>query len=504
MAKVTVRKETGKLVIDFTFRGVRCREQTALADLPQNRKRVEGVVEKIKKAQREGTFKYRDFFPESTLSERFDPIAVTLASSAIDPSHSAERDTPNFKDFANQWVDEHSIEWRRSHIRSLVSTLNSRLIPHFGGKAVGQITKADILAFRATLAKVKGRGDKEGLSPKRINEIVGLLSQIVDEAADRFEFTSPTTNIKRLRLRKTDVDPFSLTDVQRILATVRADYKQYFVVRFFTGMRTGEVHGLKWKYVDFDLRVIRVRETFVLGEDEYTKTDGSQRDIQMSQPVFDALQEQFKVTGQASEYVFCNLAGEPLDNKNFSDRIWYPLLRHLGLQKRRPYQMRHTAATLWLASGEAPEWIARQLGHTSTEMLFRVYSRYVPNLTRQDGSAMERLLASRLSTGSLVAIEEGKAPGGQVDQNGQGEKNRSGHHTSKSGGVVYIPAAEVPPQPIPKPRGVYGARRSHSVRRSNDTDVVRKDDYGGSEPQPPPRWHRAMVRPASSLARMTH
>ena len=155
--------------------------------------------------------------------------------------------------------------------------------------------------------------------------------------------------------------------------------------------------------MDFDLRIIRVRETFVLGEDEYTKTDGSQRDIQMSQPVFDALKTQFEATGQVSEYVFCNQAGLPLDNKNFSDRVWYPLLRNLGLTKRRPYQMRHTAATLWLASGEAPEWIARQLGHTSTEMLFRVYSRYVPNLTRQDGSAMERLLASQLTQLPLIA-----------------------------------------------------------------------------------------------------
>jgi len=105
--------------------------------------------------------------------------------------------------------------------------------------------------------------------------------------------------------------------------------------RFLTAMRTGEVHGLKWKYIDWDLRIIRVRETFVLGEDEYTKTDGSQRDIQMSQPVFDALKRQFEVTGKTSEYVFCNLAGQPLDNKNFSDRVWYPLLRHLGLDKRR-------------------------------------------------------------------------------------------------------------------------------------------------------------------------
>jgi len=502
MGSVRISDTTEALFMDFRYQGRRCREYTALVDTPANRKKLEKVLAKIEAEIAAGTFVYANYFPNSKALKRLERSAAQVAAAtvmtpvatAVDSViKDAAPETPLFEAFANQWVDEHSIEWRRSHIRSLLSTLNSRLIPQFGGKAVGQITKADILAFRATLAKVKGRGDKEGLSPKRINEIVGLLSQIVDEAADRFEFTSPTTNIKRLRLRKTDVDPFSLTDVQRILATVRVDYKQYFVTRFFTGMRTGEVHGLKWKYVDFDLRVIRVRETFVLGEDEYTKTDGSQRDIQMSQPVFDALQEQFKVTGKASEYVFCNLAGEPLDNKNFSDRIWYPLLRHLGLQKRRPYQMRHTAATLWLASGEAPEWIARQLGHTSTEMLFRVYSRYVPNLTRQDGSAMERLLASRLSTGSLVAIEANNAPSGQGDQ------------VSRAGGIVYIPAAEVQAQPVPKPRGVYGARHHRQDRASqHGPDAVHKDDYGGSEPQPPPQWHRAMVQHASSLARMTH
>jgi integrase len=235
-------------------------------------------------------------------------------------------------------------------------------------------------------------------------------------------------SIKKLRVRKTDVDPFSLVDVQRVMATARPDYKDYFITRFLTGMRTGEVHGLKWKYVDFDLRIIRVRETFVLGEDEYTKTDGSQRDIQMSQPVFEALKRQFEVTAKASQYVFCNQEGLPLDNKNFTDRIWYPLLRNLGLERRRPYQMRHTAATLWLASGEAPEWIARQLGHTSTEMLFRVYSRYVPNLTRQDGSAMERLLASQLSQGPLIEQQ------------------------NSSGVAVYVPAHEAQPPSVKQAR----------------------------------------------------
>ena len=203
--------------------------------------------------------------------------------------------------------------------------------------------------------------------------------------------------------------------------------------------------------------LFRSRETFVLGEDDYTKTDGSQRDIQMSQPVFDALKNQYEVTGKVSDYVFCSLTGQPIDNKNFSDRIWYPLLRHLDLKKRRPYQMRHTAATLWLASGEAPEWIARQLGHTSTEMLFRVYSRYVPNLTRQDGSAMERLLASKLSQGALI-------PNGSSS--------------------FYVQASEVPAQEVPKPRGLP-AQRSVFVKPAAEGKQAKRTP----DSQPPPvRW----------------
>lgn len=283
----------------------------------------------------------------------------------------------------------------------LKCTLDGHLLPHFGEKPVGTITKAEILAFRTKLADLPGRAGAK-LSNKRINGILAPMRQILAEAADRYGFVSPTLNLKPLRLRKTDVEPFTLEQVQQMLATVRADWRNYFTVRFFTGMRTGEAHGLKWKYVDFDKRQILVRETFVLGEDEYTKTDSSQRDIQMTQVVFEALRAQHAATGKLSDYVFCNKEGKPLDNDNFGTRVWYPLLRHLGLKKRRPYQMRHTAATLWLASGEAPEWIARQLGHSSTEMLFRVYSRYVPNLTRQDGSAIDRLLATRFATTNAV------------------------------------------------------------------------------------------------------
>jgi integrase len=78
------------------------------------------------------------------------------------------------------------------------------------------------------------------------------------------------------------IEPFSLHEVNRIVSSIRADWRDYVLVRFFTGMRTGEVDGLKWQYVDFERRQILVRETFSGGVWEYTKNDGSQRAIDMS------------------------------------------------------------------------------------------------------------------------------------------------------------------------------------------------------------------------------
>jgi integrase len=421
MGSIRALSGRGTLFMDFRYRGKRCREYTALDDTPANRKRLEKALSKIESDIEAGKFDYAATFPTSrnaptpgsespsaTAPHPATPIALAAAESTA-PA------TPSFREFTAQWLADHQVEWRRSHIKVLTSTLEGHLLPAFGDKPVAAITKADILAFRAKLAVLPGRA-RETMSNKRINGILAPLRQILNDAAERFVFVSPATGLKPLRIRKTDVEPFTLDQVQQLLAVVRPDYREYFTVRFLTGMRTGECHGLKWKYIDFENRLILIRETFVLGEDEYTKTDSSQRDIQMNQVVFEALKRQFDATGKVSDYVFCNGEGKPLDNKNFTDRVWQPLLRHLGLKIRRPYQMRHTAATLWLASGEAPEWIARQLGHSSTEMLFRVYSRFVPNLTRRDGSAIDRLLATRFASGKANPGEAGAAPTSEAEK----------------------------------------------------------------------------------------
>ncbi len=409
MASIRARKDNGLLFMDFRYRGIRCREHTALTDTPANRKRLGKVLDRITAEIAAGTFDYRKTFPNGRNARKFDAqkkISVPEANTL--PENSP---TPLFRDFAEVWYQEKEVEWRRSYKETVRNVLDKSLIPEFGDKTVGQISKADVLAFRAKLGKVTARGKQTPLSSARINKMLNPLRQILNEAADRFDFRTPFDHIKQLKVKRTDVEPFTLDEVKSILETVRPDFRNYFTVRFFTGMRTGEIDGLKWKFVDFERRLILVRETIVDGEEEYTKTDSSQRDIQMSQLVFDALKSQLKNTGQ-SVFVFCNREGKPLDHKNITNRVWYPLLRNLGFKKRRPYQCRHTAATLWLASGESPQWIAMQLGHTTTEMLFRVYARFVPNLTRKDGSAFERLLTGVM--GNPMAAQQKKKEASHV------------------------------------------------------------------------------------------
>ncbi len=411
MASIQKRKENGNLIIDFYYQGKRCREQTALADNAANRKKLQKLIDRIEQEISLGTFDYARVFPNSRQLQAEDDKPMSTAVKAVvaaiagtpyplaanDPALDA---TPLFKDFAEVWFSEKSVEWRQSHREQIRMDLDKTLIPRFGDKVVGRITKADVLQFRADLAKVQARGKNKTLSNPRINKVLAPIRMILNEAADRFDFRTPFANIKQLKVQKTDVRPFSLDEVKAILTNVRKDYQPYYTLRFFTGMRTAEIDGLKWQYIDFERRLILVRETWVKNRTEYTKNDGSQRDLQMSQAVYDALKVQEAATRGLSEYVFCNRQGTPLDSKNVTNRIWYPLLRHLGIAKRRPYQTRHTCATLWLAAGEAPQWIAAQLGHTTTEMLFRVYARFVPNLTRKDGSAFERLLLQSGTVGS--------------------------------------------------------------------------------------------------------
>ncbi|WP_296243159.1 MULTISPECIES: site-specific integrase [unclassified Psychrobacter] len=383
----SINSRNGNLYVDFRYIGQRCREQTLLADTKPNRKRLENFVSKMEADIQLGSFRYENYFPQSKKLEQFQSLELMRSTNSHKDSSS------RFDSFSKVWLEEKKPEWRDSQISNVEDIFRIYLIPHFGNVPLNTISKAKIMTFRGKL--VKDGNNRRTLSASRINHIMTPLRMVLTEASERFDFDSPWKNIKPLSEPKSNVSPFTLEEVMLIINNVRADYKPYYVVRFFTGMRTGEIDGLPWKNIDFERRQIIVDQAVVNGVIGETKTSGSNRIIQMNQLVYDALIGQQKLTKHLSEFVFCTKAGTPLNHRNVTKRVWYPLLRYLELDKRNPYQSRHTAATLWLAAGESPEWIAAQMGHSNTKMLFTVYSRYVPNLTRQDGSALDKLLIAR-------------------------------------------------------------------------------------------------------------
>jgi integrase len=392
MASISIR--SNKLVLDFRYNGIRCREQTALTDSKTNRAKLAKLASDIEAAIRLKQFVYSDYFPGSPRAKQFADLDNQVKQQSSELQHAAPtlyRDCPTFNTFSAEWLAEHEGIWKASFNANVNSIYENYLLPAFANQRLDNISRADILKFRASLTKPQG--NKKRISNDWINHIMVQLHRLVAEGSKRYKFDNPFVDIEPLKIDKPLINPLTLQDVRIFLAGVRSDFRLYYTVRFFTGLRTAEVDGLKWKYVDFERKQIIVQETIVNGKTESPKNQTSYRSVTLSKPVLAALLAQKDVTGQY-EYVFCNGAGNPLDHRNITKRIWNPTLQLLGLPPRRAYETRHTAATLWLAAGENPEWIAKQLGHSSTKMLFERYSRFVPNITRQDGSAFEALLGA--------------------------------------------------------------------------------------------------------------
>ncbi|TRX57972.1 Arm DNA-binding domain-containing protein [Thalassomonas sp. M1454] len=381
----SIRERNGKLVFDFMYLGIRCRETTKLVDSQSNRKQAEKILQKIEAEIVLGQLDYGRYFPKSKKLHKFENInsqSKELGSSI-----------PTLFNFYQIWLQENSAPWRITYYKTINGMFENYILPSLGNKRLDEITKSDLLIFRSNLIHTKGRADVL-LGKNHINKMISKLSTVIKEGAERFKFEDPTRKIKPLKKDRVEVNPLSIEEVKLFLSIIRSDYRIYFITRFFTGVRSAEIYGFKWSDFDESKRLLYVQRVIVNGEVLEPKTEKSYRSIELSQLVFNSLLEHKKTSlfTDEDDYIFCNNQGNPLNNNNISKRIWHPALRLLKMKPRRMYETRHTAASLWLSSGESPEWIAKQLGHSTTEMLFRTYSKFVPNITREDGKRFERFI----------------------------------------------------------------------------------------------------------------
>ena len=260
------------LHISFYYHGKRCREATGLSDTPQGRAFAQKKLKLIEAEMILGRFEYAKHFPNGTNAEKF----------MLHDARIKERigKSVAFKNFALLWAQENGPYWVEKTKDDVRTILENDLIPFFGDRGVDTITKADILQFRELIGNRKGQ-KSEKLGASRVNRIMAKLKAIIEEAADRYEFKSPWRNIRQLRVRRQELQPFSLKEVMMLVNHVRPDYKDYLTVRFFTGMRTGEINGLFWSDIDFESGTINISRSFTEGEFISPKTETSKRPILM-------------------------------------------------------------------------------------------------------------------------------------------------------------------------------------------------------------------------------
>lgn len=175
-------------------------------------------------------------------------------------------------------------------------------------------------------------------------------------------------------------------------------WKPYFLFAFRSGLRQGEQLGLKPEDIDWENRQLHVRRAITLDEDGKrveggTKNKYSRRTIKLTPVLFEALEKQKRVYDQfKGEYFFCNTTGGLVNPSNLRRDVWWPALKEAGLKVREMKQTRHSFATIALSCGENPLWIAKVMGHRNTDMIIKVYGRYVENAAgTKDGASFDGL-----------------------------------------------------------------------------------------------------------------
>ncbi len=191
--------------------------------------------------------------------------------------------------------------------------------------------------------------------------------------------------------------------------TVAADdrLEALYVLAVSTGMRQGELLGLRWRDVDLEDGVLRVTGTMQritnqgIGVSE-PKTAGSRRQIARTAQAIAALLRRHRKQSeerlgagaewQDSDLVFCNTLGRPIESSNLVRRSFKPLLKSAGLPALRLHDLRHTAATLLLRKKVPSKVVSEMLGHSNIGITLNIYSHVLPDMQREAVGAMEALL----------------------------------------------------------------------------------------------------------------
>ncbi|WP_213509651.1 tyrosine-type recombinase/integrase [Paenibacillus macerans] len=207
----------------------------------------------------------------------------------------------------------------------------------------------------------------------------------------------------RPRASKAKVDYWSVDEVKQFFSVLEHRQKILFVLAIYTGMRRGEILGLRWKDVDLKNSQLRMRQT--LKPKRRVKKGGkngnAERSITISKYVKSELKKhkamiiqecweqnrEFKEDG----FVVCNPDGQPASLGNFH-KFWTRVVKNTKMRYIRFHDLRHTCASLLLTSGVHPKVVQELLGHSSIKVTLDLYSHLMPNMQSEAVNKLDEML----------------------------------------------------------------------------------------------------------------
>lgn len=335
---IVIAKRQGILYLRFKVNGKEVKRSTSLQDTKENR-----------------AYLRREIIPE---------VARGIIEGRFGKAERAER-TLGY--YINEYLREMEDTRSYYHLQRIVA----KRIEPWSQTPISQITPAFIRSWIEGLgAEVCSTSVRNYSSAFR-----GILRlAVLDEVIER----NPFEVVKLPKKRKVEVTPFSKEEVATILAHATGKARLYLAVAFYTGMRTGEILGLKWSDIDLEREAIHIRRAIKQGVVTTTKTSSGLRVI----PLFGALKPYLEEATKENEWLFPYQGGVPnrvtyLFTKQ-KGATWVDLLEQCGIKYRRLYETRHTFASHMLLSGALPVMaIARILGHSTPAMIFHIYGRYI-------------------------------------------------------------------------------------------------------------------------------
>lgn len=350
-----VHEARGKIRLDINYRGERLKPVLDLEWNERNRRSALRLMEEIKTKIRHGVFNPADYFPDYTGLSR---IGVTRPSA------------PTFQKVAESYLATLTDKAHSTRI-SYERALKGYWYQAIGAKPIGSIRASEI---HEVLAPLSPKNRNNVLIPCRQTFAFAVADQILDR--------SPIDTVKNAKVQKEPPDPFTLDEANTIITDLHkhagAMVGDYFEFAFFSGLRASEQIALQWKDYDRQRGLLRIARARVWGEDKKTTKTHHARDLELLERASGALLRQRARTELAGGAIFHNPAtGKPWADEQGQRRLFDAAIKRLGIRHRAPKQTRHTFATVCLMSGANPAWVARQLGHASSKMLFEVYSRWI-------------------------------------------------------------------------------------------------------------------------------